>query len=121
MGAWSPDEDKLLTEAIEEGGIKLALERLSRSERAIRCRASRLGLRYYHWTKKEDQIILRFYRKYGSRLCRHAIPRRSLHAIRQRARDLGVRRDLTSARAAVDYDYDRLMEAHRWANYVRWT
>jgi len=62
-----------------------------RSRGAIKTRAHRLSLTYTRWTGLEDWVLTQTYPEFGSRYCQRYMPRRSLNAIRDRVRRLGLR------------------------------
>lgn len=46
------------------------------------------------WTEKELQIIREYYVDKGSQFCKWHLPKRSIHSIRHKARELGKLREL---------------------------
>ena len=95
MSRWQYLEDSVMRRTYAEYGREVSqsvLRRLGfrRSRRAIICRAKKLLISHKHWSGREDWIIEQCYPTYGARYTQRYMPKRSVIAIRDRARRIGI-------------------------------
>jgi len=94
MKVWISLEDDVLRRHYPEHGRLIAQSILramgfKRSRRAITCRAHKLRLRF-RWTGREEWILFQTYPEFGAQYSQRYLKRRSLYAIRDKARRLGI-------------------------------
>ena len=96
---WSEEEDNILRKYYPKYGAKYCAEKLShRSFHSVRGRIRSLGLKSespsanigVEWTKEEEEILKKYYLKYGLEYCQKFLPNRSTLSIRRKAQHLGV-------------------------------
>jgi hypothetical protein len=95
---WSEGELDAVRKYYPHGGAAAVLPHVKRrSKGAIKLKARDLGIvnedRY--WTPEEDAILLKHYRKGGTRLCEKKLDGRTRHGIRTRANGLGLKYDVS--------------------------
>src|SRR6185437_11079090 len=87
---WTAEEDDILYQHYLNNPDDV-VQRLDRSRASIHCRAIKLGLtRPQGWTAQEDDLVCRLYHADRAGLRQQLAPRRSLSAIKSRARTLGI-------------------------------
>ena len=122
---WSKYEDEVIREFYPDGGAEAVNKLLPcRTPASIHIHASRIGVKRASenenmvargeqalWTEQEDKIIRMYYWKEGANACQIMIKRRTICAIRKRASELGVHRDLRYLKCKVT---GNIMEAEKW-------
>lgn len=90
---WSPEEDEILYKHYRKLGTHCADLLPNRSRASVISRAKRLGLVWASdvWQPDEDAVIRRLYAEHGPKAVHGELPHRTVAAIGNRARMIGVR------------------------------
>ena len=98
-GNWSEEEDNILRKYYPKYGAKYCAEKLPhRTYYGVRGRIENLGLKSespsanigVEWTKEEEEVLKKYYLKYGTSYCQKFLPDRSTQSIRKKAQKLGI-------------------------------
>lgn len=91
LARWQPDEIEIVRENYSEIGPAAVADMLPlRSERSVVCLAARLNIKFNAWTDNEEAIIRRLFPLYGAYVTANSLPRRTYHAVRLKAKKMGL-------------------------------